>query len=411
MRNKLKMIILLAGFLTLSFNVRAEDEVTKQISLEDVNGKVEGIDETVNTLVSDVSTLKKLKISGYFQLEYNKLEASSGLGVNPYNAKEFDQSGFRVRRGRIKFTYDAGLSNYVFSADYSNKGFEIKDFYMTITDPWTKNFELQAGIFNRPNYEVEYSSSSRESMERSKVIATLYPKERDLGAMVTFKNDDWFKFQLAAFNNTYKGDLSQFWPNYNDAPLYYMARITKDFAFPDLGLSIDLGAHARLGNVIANVNKVIESENYKVDSTTYKVGDKIGRNWFGAEAQIYWDFLGGMKLMGEYIMGSNTDEPSTTIRKRDFAGFYAMLVKNITEEWQFAAKYDGYNPNTAIAESDITKSADLSINTLGVGIHNYTFQNARISLWYDMPKTTIKTGVVDKDPIDNALTLRLQYKF
>ena len=44
----------------------------------------------------------------------------------------------------------------------------LKDAYLVLNDRWTKAFSLTAGKFNRPNYEVEYSSSQRELPERSK---------------------------------------------------------------------------------------------------------------------------------------------------------------------------------------------------------------------------------------------------
>ncbi len=421
MKLRTSLSILFLTIIMFNLTLIAQEGEEKPVSIEEIKGKVEGIDESVTTLITDVAGLKKFKVSGYMQIQLEKTESSAGFGANPYDATDSKVQGrFRVRRSRIKFAYDAGLSQYVLQGDFSNEKFELKDAYINFTDPWTKYVSLTLGVFNRPNYEVEYSSSQRESMERSKVIATLYPKERDLGFMFTVAPDDLFKLQLAAYNNTYNSDLSQFWPNYNSAPLYYMARLTKEFAIPDLGLGIDLGVHTRMGNMIANTNKFTSSDlaTSAVDSTTMKKGDAIARNWYGFEAQVYWDFLGGMKILGEYIMGSNADESTgTVIRKRDFSGFYVMLVKNITSEWQFAAKYDNYNPNTKIAASAIDNTKDLAISTIGLGIHNYSFDNLRISLWYDMPKTTISNNLIKgkallaSDPIDNLLTLRFQYKF
>jgi phosphate-selective porin len=112
-------------------------------------------------------------------------------------------------------------------------------------------------------------------------------------------------------------------------------------------------------------------------------------------------------------MGSNIDEPkSNAIRMREFSGFYAMLVKNIGSQWQLALKYDSYDPNTKIADNDIDVKEDLVTNTIGFGLHNYSFSNIRVSLWYDMINTqTTSNTKFASDPIDNQLTLRLQYKF
>ncbi len=415
------LMLVLCSVISLNISYAQEGGEKEKPTVEELKDRIDGIDESVNALITDVSGLKKIKVSGYMQIQFDKTEANRSFTMSPYDSSDFDQSRFRVRRSRLKVAYDAGLTQFVIQGDFSNTGFSLKDAYIKITEPWLQYFSLQTGVFNRPAYEVEYSSSQRESMERSKVISTLYPGERDLGAMLIVNPDEMFKFQFAGFNNTFKGTFSQADPNFNDEPLYYMARLTKEFALTDLGLGIDLGVHARFGNAIANTNSVLESDKGTKaipDSSSVKKGDAIGRNWFGVEAQIYYDFLGGMKIMGEYIMGSNVDElgtaaKPTTIRKRDFSGFYVMLVKNITEQWQFAAKYDSYNPNTKIAESDIDNANDLSYNTIGLGLHNYSFDNVRLSLWYDINKRAENVNVkgFETSPINNLLTVRFQYKF
>jgi hypothetical protein len=148
------------------------------------------------------------------------------------------------------------------------------------------------------------------------------------------------------------------------------------------------------------------------------LGESVARAWFGGEAQIYWDFLGGMKILGEYIMGSDVNElsassvnPAKAIRKRNFNGYYILLVKNITKDWQFAAKYDSYNPNTSLDLNKVDVINELTTNTFGLGLHNYSFENVRITLWYDMIKTTTNDTILKEDPKDNLFTLRLQYKF
>jgi len=415
------LMLVLCSVFSLNISYAQEGGEKEKPTVEELKDRIDGIDESVNALITDVSGLKKIKVSGYMQIQFDKTEANRSFTMSPYDSSDFDQSRFRVRRSRLKLTYYAGLTQYVLQGDFSNTGFSLKDAYIKITDPWLQYFSLQTGVFNRPAYEVEYSSSQRESMERSKIISTLYPGERDLGAMLIVNPDEMFKFQFAAFNNTFKGTFSQADPNFNNEPLYYMARLIKEFALTDLGLGIDLGVHARFGNAIANTNSVLESDKGTKavpDSSSVKKGDAIGRNWFGVEAQIYYDFLGGMKIMGEYIMGSNVDEFGTaakpaSIRKRDFSGFYVMLVKNITEQWQFAAKYDSYNPNTKIAESDVDNANDLAFNTIGLGIHNYSFDNVRLSLWYDINKRAENVNVkgFETSPINNLLTVRFQYKF
>lgn len=246
-----------------------------------------------------------------------------------------------------------------------------------------------------------------------------------MGAMLTVSPEDMFTLQFAAFNNTQLGTFTQSNPNYGSEPLYFMARLTKSFTLGDLGL--DVGAHARIGNVRLNTNSVIESDSptsvgVVVDTTTYKVGDGLGRNWFGFEAQLYYDLLGGMKIMGEYLMGQDVNQLSSSsapspARVRDFTGWYIMLVKNLGEEFQFAVKYDTYAPNSTLDYDKINTSSELTSGTLGVGLHNYSFDKVRLTLWYDVNTTKTNeftsgsTKPFSTDPIDNLLTFRVQYKF
>ena len=448
------LFLLLVSILFVSTTAIAqENEEAQTTGDEELKSKIEAMEENVSTLNTDVSGLKKIKVSGYLQVQFDKTESSKGFGASPYNSSDMVKSRFRIRRSRLKFNYDAGLTQMVVQGDFSNEKFELKDAYLSITDPWTKYFTLTSGVFNRPTYEVEYSSSTRESMERSALTRALYPGERDLGAMLTINPNDWFKLQLAGFNNTYLGDLKQFYPNHSQEAFYFMGRLTKEFLFPNAGMGLDVGVHGRYGKVAPNGKTAYLFESDEAVPKKYNLWDNadaanesahkkieanasFNRGWFGLEAQYYWDFLGGMKLMGEYIMGSDVNEllgsdtlsvvnrtvsgtdtsftyskNNQYLRKRDFSGFYVMLVKNIGTDFQLAIKYDSYNPNTAISETNIKNTKELTVSTLGFGIHNYTFPNVRLSLWYDMINTKTNDNILKNDPIDNLLTVRLQYKF
>lgn len=387
-----------------------------KVELEALKGQVGGIDETMKEMQSTVDALKKIKVSGYLQVNFEKSESVKGFAADPYDAKDVVTSRFRLRRSRVKVTYDGGSTQMVVQGDFSNSGFTLKDAYLEFAEQWLKLASLRFGVFNRPAYEVEYSSSQRESPERSQVIRSLYPDERDLGAMLTVTPEDLFTLQIAAFNSTFQGTFKQQNPNFREFPVYFMARVRKSLNLGDLGL--DLGVHGRFGSIRTNTVKSIESDMPSkgiADSTSRALGDGISRTWFGVEAQLYYDLLGGMKILGEYIVGSDVNElsanGSTAARLRDFAGFYVMLVKNLGTEFQFAVKYDAFDPNTAISADKVDDAKELQISTLGFGLHNYTFPNVRLTLWYDMVSTKTNDRILTADPKDNLLTFRAQYKF
>ncbi len=404
-------LIMFTVFVTTSMAVAQEDVRTK---VEEIGGQVGGHDEAIKELQNDVSALKKIKVSGYLQAQFEKSEKAGGFVADPYDAKDPVKSRFNLRRSRIKIAYDGGSTQMVVQGDFSNAGFSLKDAYLDFSEPTFPMLSARVGVFNRPNYEVEYSSSQRESPERSSVVRALYPNERDLGFMLTLAPEDLFVLQLAGFNNTFLGPIRQTSPNFGTEPLYFMARLTKSLTLGDVGL--DIGVHGRFGNARANTGRFVEAENpTTVVDTTGAAGDTYARSWFGVEAQLYYDFLGGMKILGEYITGSDVNELSATgaspVRQREFSGFYVMLVKNIGADWQFAAKYDSYMPNTAIGDDKVNATGELAVSTIGVGLHNYSFANVRLTVWYDMIATATNDRILKEDPKDNQLTLRAQYKF
>jgi hypothetical protein len=142
-------------------------------------------------------TDNKVKISGYVQAQYQHFFIADTLGgiYNHYAkfsggdvANIYTNDRFQVRRGRLKFTHNTDISQAVMSFDFTDKGFSVKDVYIQLTDPWINAFTLTGGMFNRPfGHEIDYSSSLRESPERSRIVQTLFPNERDVGVRFGFR--------------------------------------------------------------------------------------------------------------------------------------------------------------------------------------------------------------------------------
>jgi hypothetical protein len=425
---KTTSVFLLFAFLLAGEKIPAQnrfDEIGWR-NREQTTSPIDGdLKETAKPRKSGDSA-REVIFSGYLQVNFEKTERENGFSKaeNPYDKDDRIKSRFLLRRSRLKAEYDAGLTRLEIMADFSNSEVSLRSAYLDVTEPWLELFSLRAGVFSRPDFEVEYSSSVRESPERSAVIRALYPGERDLGAMLTFSREDLFTLQFAAFNNTYRGTFEQQDPNFGEEPLYFMGRVTRSLALGHIAL--DIGMHGRFGMMRLNTDEVYESE-MPVDGQTkpsiYEVGSRLARSWFGIEAQIHYDFHGGMKLFGEYIVGKDVNEPDdnppySAARKRDFTGFYIMFVRNLGSDFQIAAKYDSFTPNSSIDYERINTSKELTASTFGFGAHNYTFPNVRLTVWYDIV-TTKTNGYRDSggarpfasDPKDNLLTLRAQYKF
>ncbi|MCD7916396.1 MAG: hypothetical protein LUG96_14820 [Tannerellaceae bacterium] len=148
--------------------------------------EMEELQQKTELLEDAIISLKKLKVSGYIQTQYQYGQKDASLKVGSANENMEDAfNRIGIRRGRIKFTYEEGIASGVFQLDITEKGVSFKDAYLNVKDPWVGTNALRAGVFDRPfGYEISYSSSRRESPECSTVFQTLFPDERDLGAML-----------------------------------------------------------------------------------------------------------------------------------------------------------------------------------------------------------------------------------
>lgn len=379
--------VMLAGTLVLVFNtdsVKAQsehDSVHEQVST--LSDKIAGIEERITNAENDLYKLTKIKISGYIQAQWEWFQDPSAYPANT----------FSLRRARVKIQYEpvTGVA-FVLQPDFIPSGVTLKDAYAQVNEPWLKTFSLWAGQFNRPNYEVEYSSSQREVPERSRVIRALYPGERAMGAKLEIAPPKVpLKFQLMVLNGNdgvvirdpQGNDINvrnKDFDNFKDL----MGRLTYQFRLGNFG-SLDVGAHGYYGFKKATTTEVLNSE-YELDRTV-NVGESLKRRWMGLEAQLYMDFLGGMAIKGEYIFGQNAmpgfDGKSTvaspvttalvndtltmtylttttnTIRpniEKGFSGFYVYLVKNIGKKNQLALRYDYYDPNSKLDGDQIGQS-------------------------------------------------------
>ncbi len=420
----------------IGFSVSAQDKGdTLKEKLSELTDRLNGIDERLMTTETDVAKHNKIKISGYVQSQWEKSE----------NPKDYPSNSLSIRRARLKVAYETSEGvKFVVQPDFLPSGISLKDAYVTLNDRWTQQFSLTAGLFNRPNYEVEYSSSQREVPERSDVIRALYPGERALGAKLEFTPHTIpLKVQLALLNGndylTYSANGTSFnnsnrdFDNFKDL----MARATYSVKLGNLG-GIDFGAHAYFGQVKANSGSVVKGD-FTFDKEV-EIGESLKRSWFGAELQVYLDLLGGMAIKGEYLSGSNlmpgfktssTTTATTQLIRNDsllinttinttntttpnyatsFSGYYVYLIKNVGKKHQFALRYDVYDPNTDVKGDDImaSKKYDFSQSSSKTAqTSNGTTLTTTTTNTTD--KTLLKSGIADL--AYSTLTLAWHYYF
>lgn len=389
-RKKITTFILTVGLLVPMALVKpvysqsGTDTLAPQVTT--LRDRVSGVEDRITNAEADLSKLTKIKISGYVQAQWQHFEQAS---VYPSNY-------FQIRRARFKLVYEpsSGVA-FVVQPDFQPSNFVIKEAYARLNVPFSKTFSLWAGKFNRPNYEVEYSSSDLENLERSRVITSIYPGEYAIGAKLEVAPPKVpIKFQLAVFNGNDNMTIADATgANINpdnkdfDNSKDIMARLTYAFKLGSFG-GLTIGAHTYIGFLRATVDTVLKSD-YKFDKTVTS-GKSLNRNWLGFEAQLYMDILGGLTLKGEYIMGTNAypgysststvnnpttfafnktndtltmttlSTKTTSFRPniiRNFSGYYVYLIKNIGKRHQISIRYDYYDPNSKIAGNDIGNTA------------------------------------------------------
>jgi hypothetical protein len=390
------------------------DSLKEVISNHD--GKLTALDDRVLVNETDLSKLNKIKVSGYVQAQWEYYGKDLVKLNEPTNT-------FYIRRARLKFTYEpADGVKFVLQPDFSTGNLTLKDAYAVVNIPWLKDWTLWAGQFNRPNYEVEYSSSQREVLERSRLIRAIYPGEREIGAKLEYIGSKIpLKFQLMAMNGNFTGTTAKDVDSKKDI----MTRLVYSVKMPSAGLGIDLGVNGYFGGNRAKTNQYVLESDGVADSVA--VGDYLKKQWYGAEIQVFADVLGGLALKGEYITGTNST-PSTiastatmAAKKADpnkinnFSGYYVYFIKNIGQKNQFVAKYDYYDPNTKL--SGDAAGSNIYYKTLTLAWQYYLNDNIRISINYEMPQNeksaSVKTvaGTGDELLKDNTFGIRIQAKF
>jgi hypothetical protein len=442
------------------------DKTQKKLTeeMQNLQGKVAGLEESYLETKSNVDKLKKIKVSGYIQAQMRVATDTSGLLTktygNNYDIGEFQggkfpaatKSVFQVRRARFKIAYESDLSQFAIQLDClpfttgnalvdSTKGFKntkpylngggvsLKDAYFRFTEPWLKSIAIKAGIYDRPfGYEISYSSSSRESPERSRVFQTLFPGERDMGVSLEYAASDNLPDAARLFNLK-AGLFAGNGINIEiDGIRDFIGRAGVSIPFNDINLSIDGGISGYVGSVL---NRTDSLYTYKNDNRIGKAGhrwEKEKRNYLGFDAQLYYGnipFFGGVTVRGEVINGVQPGTSSTNVsQKSDIAvssalysrnvnGYYVMGVLNIDPiRCQLVGKYDVLDPNKDLSGTKITNTADMKVSTTGFGLVYHWDENVKLMAYYDKVKNeAIASGFYAKDVKDDVFTLRLQYKF
>jgi hypothetical protein len=239
--------------------------------------------------------------------------------------------------------------------------------------------------------------------------------------------------------------------------------ISDDFSF-DIGGSYELGGITEPSNVVGTytgTNGALvlantgEHAGHSFNNQNH-VFMESNRHLIGVDAQAYLSFLpiGGTILKFELYSGqtpfygsaflfSKSDSaalgaPIASTIYKNVSGMYIMLVQNITDDIQLAARFETFDPNTEVKGTDfatlsgtsVTKlrgvsastglGGDLAQNTISVDLNFFISGAMRLMLDWDHPVTEDFTRVdpalatniqTVKDAHDDRFTFRMQVKF
>lgn len=269
----------------------------------------------LKTVVSDVSKLKKITLSGYVQSRYQT------LNFDKEDESNDSYDTFLVRRARIKVTGKMGQhSGAVLQLDLGKNAVSVKDAYMTYVFGDSPDIAptFQIGQQNWWfGYEAPYSSSRRETPERALFVRRFFPGERDQGAALIGPTNARLAWTLGVYNGTgvEKGQSSDL-NNRKDV----LARLQYRGGDWNLGVSgyYGTGVWKKFG-----------------EPATYLGG--LDRNRYGADFQYY---LNQATFKAEYIRAKGIDEAANTWDQSQWVdGYYAQINYNLTGKDTLVTRY------------------------------------------------------------------------
>lgn len=407
------------------------------------------IDTTTTTGKGILSVYKKydhLRFSGYIQPQFQVAEAKGAKAFEGGDFASRVSNRFMLRRSRVRIDYvhfgehtKPGVQ-IVFQFDANERGFTVRDVWGRIFENRYKLFSLTTGMFARPfGFEVNYTSSDRESPERGRMSQLLMKSERDLGVMASFdvrREKHPFKFlkiDAGLFNGQGINANGEF-DNNKDI----ISRIAIKPHKIGKVVIISAGVSLLYGGLENNtkyyyttglkdgINQVL------VDSTLSNEGKISPRRYYGGDLQVKLaNKIGFTELRGEIVAGKQTGMLASTetpvalltgmngFHNRNFKGAYIYFLQHLfSTRHQLLLKYDVYDPNTDVAGRKIGAAgsnftlADIKYKTLGFGYINYLSDNIKLVLYYAKVRNekTLLPGYT-ADAKDDIFTFRLQFRF
>src|SRR6188768_814155 len=396
-----------------------------------------------------IKRFENLYFSGYIQPQFQVAGADGAASFAGGNFSTYSSSRFMLRRARLKLDYivksksNLPAAQFAFQIDATERGVIVRDMFVRVFETKHNVLSVTAGFFARPfGYEVNLSSSFRETPERGRMSQTLLPGERDIGAMFSFEPQKrihklyHFKWDVGFFNGQGASGTTDF-----DSHKDLISRLTiKPYSFNKMelggGLSILSGGWKNGTKYVYEMGSASNGDKiFIIDSSESNLGISAPRHYYGADVQFKINHSwGASEWRAEHWFGvqpgtaasttnpgslPNTNGiPSPTYIRNFNGSFFYFLQNIINAKHQLLLKYDWYDPNIKVSKTEIGKpgtnltAADIRFSTIGIGYVFYFNSQTKITFYYDIVENE-KTQLAGftSDIEDNIFTCRLQFRF
>jgi hypothetical protein len=408
--------------------------------LSDLDSTLLYLKDTVRPLLK---RFENLQFSGYIQPQFQLAETKGARSYNGGDFSQFSKSRFMLRRARVKLDYLLTTDErypkalFTFQVDATERGVNVRDMFMRLYETKGHNFSFTAGLFARPfGYEVNLSSSYRETPERGRMSQILMPTERDLGAMITYEpirkqaRNKFIKIDAGLFNGQGLSGPTDFDSHKDIINRLTVKPISINRFLISGGLSLLYGGWRQGTNYVYEIGMENGAKTFIVDSSLSNIGKIAPRHYYGADVQIILGHAWGQtEWRAEYWKGQQPGtEISTTnpgfqlalpTYRRYFDGAFFYFLQNIiNRQNQLLVKYDWYDPNTKVSKTEIGKAgtnltiADIKYSTLGIGYAHYFNDHVKAVLYYEFVKNeATRLPAYLSDQKDDVFTLRFQFRF
>ncbi len=210
---------------------------------------------------------------------------------------------------------------FSFQIDATERGVIVRDMFLKLFGTKKNIFSMTAGLFARPfGYEVNLSSTFRETPERGRMSQILMPSERDIGMMVSFEPQErkhklsHIKVDIGFFNGQGLSGTTDF----DDHKDLISRLFIKPYTFNKVDISGGI-SYLRGGwkngtkyvyesGVAANGDKI-----FVVDSSVSNLGKSSPRHYYGADIQVKLQHgWGETEWRAEYWFGTQPGTSGST---------------------------------------------------------------------------------------------------